>query len=91
MAVRPVSSVRAVAAESVALAPLAGAVNVTVALGTTLPPTSVTWTMSAAANVPPKPALWLLPETIATFLAAPAVLVSVNVTGAADVAETLTV
>jgi hypothetical protein len=57
------------------LAPLPGAVNVTVTPLTALPPESFTVACKAVAKVVPSVALWGVPEVAVMLVAAPAVLV----------------
>src|SRR5262247_2965401 len=78
----PVESVTALAADSRAVAPLAGALKVTLAPLTGCPKASSTRTRSGASGVS-ETAVWGEPDTTRIRAAAPAVLVSENTAGAA--------
>src|SRR5579884_2612166 len=74
----PFEFVTAVAITGVELAPLAGAVNVTVAPLTGLPKASLTLTCRPAANALPTTAVCGEPETTAIAAADPALFVRLN-------------
>jgi hypothetical protein len=75
---------------NVALAPLAGAANVTVTPETGFDNASVTFACSALENVFPVTAFWGVPEMVVMAFGAPAVLVKANVVGDKPPAEAVT-